>query len=604
MKRLAPKHLVPGVLLLLLCLYVGALFLYREAYAGQILPGVSVGSVAIGGLPQEEALLRIRTALAPALAQQDLVLDFPDPKQDTATPLAQMIQFREEVGSEAAAIGRSVGAPYWYAPFLLRFAPYTIPTESAIQINREALLQTLEKSGTSAEVIPATISYSRDATTGAFAPLIIPERDGYAVDIQTTVERMASAIALGRSSVEVAVADYRPASIRTSDLEPLIPTATQWLKGPVTLVRDTETLTLNTNTIGDLFSVTSTADGYALTLDQPRLANFFDGQAFTATSAPQDGWIRLTPSSTVEDLRIPTRGQVVNIEATKKNIEAALARSTNRQAKLEVETRYGVFTGPDAERLGIRELIGKGDSDFSGSPTNRRKNIALGAERLHAVIIPPGGVFSTMSTLGPITGEAGWLPELVIKGNQTIPEFGGGLCQIGTTAFRAALQSGLPIVERRNHSYRVRYYEPAGTDATLYDPAPDFKFKNDSAHHLLITKDLKQDTVSFLYWGTRDGRVASTTTPTVTNIIQPPPKKLIETTDLKPGEVKCTESAHAGATASFNYSVQYADGRQATSTFRSVYRPWQAVCLVGVEKLSSPNAVVTGPDETGLNNPG
>jgi vancomycin resistance protein YoaR len=105
--------------------------------------------------------------------------------------------------------------------------------------------------------------------------------------------------------------------------------------------------------------------------------------------------------------------------------------------------------------------------------------------------------------LGEIDGAHGWYQELVIKGNETVPEYGGGLCQVGSTSFRMALASGLEIVERRNHSYRVRYYEPAGTDATIYSPAPDFRFKNNTNHHILITSEIQGDMLAFYAWGTQ-----------------------------------------------------------------------------------------------------
>lgn len=603
MKLSSSKLLLPGLLFGLLFLYAGAIFAYQQAYAGRIMPGVSVSGVDIGSTTQEQALLTIREAVGPALTQSQLTVDFPDPKPDSSVSLAQVIGFKEAIASQAYAVGRKPGTRLWYAPFLLRAFPYTFEREAAFTIREDQLRSILEKSGTSVDASDAAFAYQVDPS-GAITVSITPERDGIQVDVDTTVERMKDAISFGEPRVQAAILAQTPATLRARDLEPLLPTANRWLSAPLTLTRDTETLSLTPSMIGDLLTATSTQAGQVLTLNDASLTNFLNGHPFTATSAPENGWIKLSTSSTIADIKVPTRGQIVDVAATKANMETALQKTTGRTAKLEVKTSYGVFEGEDAERLGIHELVGRGDSNFSGSPTNRRKNIAIGADRLHRALIKPGETFSTMKTLGPITGEAGWLPELVIKGNQTTPEFGGGLCQIGTTAFRAALNAGMPIMERRNHSYRVRYYEPAGTDATLYDPSPDFKFKNDSAHYLLITKDLRKDDVSFLIWGTKDGRAASTTTPVVTNIIQPPPKKTIETTDLKPGEIKCTESAHAGATASFDYSVLYADGRQATSTFRSVYRPWQAVCLVGVEKLSTPDGIVNGPDETGLNSPG
>ncbi|MCX6800168.1 MAG: VanW family protein, partial [Candidatus Falkowbacteria bacterium] len=140
-----------------------------------------------------------------------------------------------------------------------------------------------------------------------------------------------------------------------------------------------------------------------------------------------------------------------------------------------------------------------------------------------------------------------------------------------------------------NHSYRVPYYEPAGTDATIYDPWPDFKFKNDTNKYLLIQTFMEGSSLRFELWGTKDGRVASSTYPVIYNIVQPEPKKIIETADLKPGEEKCTEKAHAGADAYFDYSVVYPNGESKERRFKSHYVPWQEVCLFGVATSTEAN---------------
>lgn len=234
--------------------------------------------------------------------------------------------------------------------------------------------------------------------------------------------------------------------------------------------------------------------------------------------------------------------------------------------------------------LGIKEIIGTGHSNFAGSPNNRIHNIKNGSGSLNGLIIKPDEEFSLITALGEIDADNGYLPELVIKGNRTIPEYGGGLCQVGTTLFRTVVRSGLPVTARRNHSYRVSYYEPAGTDATIYDPWPDFKFINDTGNNILIQTRFDGNDMYFDFWGTKDGREITITDPTIYNIVPPGATKMIETTDLAPGEKKCTESAHAGADAYFDYTVVYPDGETKEERFSSHYIPWQAVCLVGVEE--------------------
>jgi len=160
---------------------------------------------------------------------------------------------------------------------------------------------------------------------------------------------------------------------------------------------------------------------------------------------------------------------------------------------------------------------------------------------------------------------------------------------VATTVFRSALGSGLPITSRRNHSYRVSYYEPAGTDATVYDPWPDFKFLNDTNNYVLIQSRIEGNDLYFDFWGTEDGRISTTTYPVIYNITPPPPTRIVETDELEPGQRKCTESAHNGADAYFDYIVTYPEGATTTPRqevrFNSHYIPWQEVCLVGKEDV-------------------
>ncbi|MBU4257314.1 VanW family protein, partial [Patescibacteria group bacterium] len=186
-------------------------------------------------------------------------------------------------------------------------------------------------------------------------------------------------------------------------------------------------------------------------------------------------------------------GLELNIEAALAEIENEFIQNQKNEIELAaVELKSGVQT-EKINNFGIKEIIGIGHSNFAGSPTNRRHNIKTGAQALNGILIKPDEEFSLNSALGEIDASTGYLPELVIKGNKTIPEYGGGLCQIGTTMFRGALDSGLPITMRRNHSYRVSYYEPAGTDATIYNPLPDLRFINDTGNYILIQSRIEGD---------------------------------------------------------------------------------------------------------------
>src|SRR3989344_3810983 len=163
-------------------------------------------------------------------------------------------------------------------------------------------------------------------------------------------------------------------------------------------------------------------------------------------------------------------------------------------------------TSDELRNMGIKEFVTVGESDFSNSPANRRHNIAVGLSKFQGHIIAKDEIFSFDKVLGPVDGRAGYLKELVIKGEQTIPDYGGGLCQVSTTAYRGIWEYGFPITQRKNHSYMVNHYSPQGTDATVYPPNIDMKFKNDSPGALLLQTHSEGDLAYFIYYGTKDER--------------------------------------------------------------------------------------------------
>lgn len=289
-------------------------------------------------------------------------------------------------------------------------------------------------------------------------------------------------------------------------------------------------------------------------------------------------------------------GRTLDEKRLAKDLEAAVnatADSDVAPIELVVEIIPPNITTADVNDLGIDEVLGVGTSSYRGSPFNRRANIQNGVDLLNGLLIAPGETFSLLKALSPFTTDNGYLPELVIKGDKITPEIGGGLCQIGTTTFRAAMNAGLPIIERRNHSLVVSYYnDPAngnpGTDATIYEPAPDFKFLNDTGHYILFQAENLTDTqeLRFTFWGTRDGRTASYSPPVVSRWIPVGETQYIETLDLEPGVEQC-QSSHIGADASFVYMVVSAQGAVSETTFESHYRPLPRICLVGVEELTA-----------------
>lgn len=164
--------------------------------------------------------------------------------------------------------------------------------------------------------------------------------------------------------------------------------------------------------------------------------------------------------------------------------------------------------------LGIQDIIARGVSNFKGSSKNRRTNIRVAVEKMRGVLVAPGKNFSFNDNVGDVSAKDGFVPEIVIKKDGLKPELGGGVCQVSSTIFRAVMASGMPIAERKNHSFPVNHYAPQGTDATTYTGVIDFKFTNDTPNYILLWPYFTDDdTLVFDIYGTDDGRRVEVSSP-------------------------------------------------------------------------------------------
>lgn len=304
---------------------------------------------------------------------------------------------------------------------------------------------------------------------------------------------------------------------------------------------------------------------------------------------------------------VPERGVVAEFAQAKEGIriksDELISEITNALLRLEesdtkeitiktnTEKQAPDYQTADVNNLGIKELLGRGTSKYAGSIASRVHNIALATSKFNGILIAPGDTFSFNQKLGDVSQETGYQQAYIIKEGATVLGDGGGVCQVSTTLFRAVLKAGLPIVERRAHAYRVSYYEqdsPPGLDATVYDPSPDFKFKNDTPAHLLIQAqaDTKAKTLTFEIYGTSDGRVSATTKPVVGSTVAPPEDLYIDDPTLPAGTIKQIDWKAWGAKVSFTYTVKRNEEIIFEKIFTSNYRPWQAKFLRGTKAVN------------------
>jgi len=363
--------------------------------------------------------------------------------------------------------------------------------------------------------------------------------------------------------------------------------------GPIILDHAGDKNTVSVSTIGGWIKTTPNGPNLEITFDHDAIVKYLSDLSAKYEQQAVDLDLEISAGE-VSNFQTPKDGIIVDKVAALDKIMTVLQNRSNASASSsQIELTDNVVhagVSDRAKQLGIKELIGTATTTFAGSTNNRIHNIKVGAEKLNGALILPGNQFSTINTLGPVDADHGFVQELVIKGPDTIPEYGGGLCQVSTTLFRAALNAGLPITERQNHSYRVSFYEKdgdgnkigPGLDATIYEPHPDLKFKNDTANSILVTDEVVGKKITFNFYGTSDGRTSKIIGPTILKLIQPDQDPQVEVTqNLQSGQTKQVEFAIVGAQTTATYEITYPDGTVKKQVFNSYYHPVQPKYEVG-----------------------
>lgn len=335
----------------------------------------------------------------------------------------------------------------------------------------------------------------------------------------------------------------------------------------------------------DLVNFLSFTNGF----DQDKIASWSANLATAINHPPQNATFQFTEGK-VTEFRPGKDGQNLDQKKTVDLMAQNLLKL--EQGEKEITTSLPIISQPpeiktaEVNTLGIKEMVGKGISYFRGSISSRIHNIQLASLKMNGILIPPGETFSFNKTLGDVSQSTGYQEAYIIKEGRTILGDGGGVCQVSTTLFRAALNAGLPILERQAHAYRVSYYEQnseVGLDATVFDPTADLKIKNDTPAHLLIQTqiDLKNSRLTFELYGTSDGRKTTLSKSRIWDQTPPPPDLYQDDPTLPQGTTKQIDWKAWGAKVAFDYHVERNGEILQNRTFYSNYRPWQAIFLQG-----------------------
>ena len=574
-------------LLVFFCLVIVLpIVIYQNLYQDKIYSGLFIDGINLGGLTQNQAIDRFNKNID-NLKEKGLNFYYQDKKlrveMTTMSPTDpdlsyQLLNFNTDLMVQKAFnFGRDkdfltnlqnqLKAVFGQKEIDLTYTLKETELKDILKQN----FQGFENPGQDAQIV-----FGSD---GSIA--IAKETSGYAIDYDKAIADFKKNINLvSINSVELKMKPTVPA-VGQNEAEKLIPDIAEILKTEkIILSYKDKKWTINKDEFKNWLSFKK-EDGVVKIIFNPDLVNQkLQAIAAEINVAPQDAKFTLNEGK-VTEFKPSLPGLELDLEQTLNKISQEFFIDKKTEIEILVKESAPAVKTEEVNNLGIKELIGTGVSDFSGSHVNRIKNIKNAVVHLNGILIKPGE-FSLVDAIGPVDASTGYFPEFVIKGDRTIPEYGGGLCQIGTTMFRAALYSGLPVTERQPHSYIVSYYKPIGMDATIYGPHPDLKFINDTGNYLLLQIKIEGTKLIFELWGTSDGRKVEITDPVLYNWTSQPADRLIENPDLKPGEKKLMEKGRSGADAHFYRYLTMPGQEKKEEIWRSHYVAWPNIYEVGV----------------------
>lgn len=237
------------------------------------------------------------------------------------------------------------------------------------------------------------------------------------------------------------------------------------------------------------------------TYNETKLSNFItnickqiDIDEVDATILIEDtGAIKTTPSS---------EGKEVEVSKLKEDIYNMISNKQLENIKIPVKITVPSILTEDVNS--IDTVLGQFTTTFNDN-NSRGSNIHVAAQHTSNKLIMPFEEFSYNNSTGARTWNNGYKTAKVIVGGKYVNGEGGGVCQVSTTIYNAALLSGMEITEVHNHSF-VSHYVPAGRDATVSYGYIDFKFKNPLRHPIYIKNIVNKGIITSKIYGCSQDR--------------------------------------------------------------------------------------------------
>jgi vancomycin resistance protein YoaR len=588
---------------------MGGVAAYEFRYLDHIYPGVQVSGIPLAGLTLNEAEQAIADGLTPypgppvILRYGERTWSFTPDSLGVAVDARATAKQAFAVGRSAVAVPTGPGpqgalSGQWHS-FLQDLADQWQALRHGYSVTPQTTLEEGKVTYSLMQIARDIDTSPREGslTVSGLDVISVPGQSGREVDVEETRQALLAAARAGQGGgVALLVQDRQPVVTSVADAAAQV---TALLSQPLSLVTQgsdgTQRFAVDRPTLRQWLQMTMVPDGNGRVtlhaqMDRDQVTAYLQELAAQVNRPVQNAALNFNADSKQLTVLKPSQvGQEMDIKAGVAAIEAVIsttqpiAATEPRAISIPVAIVHPKIDSSKVAEMGITDLISQGATVFKGSSNDRTHNIVNAAGKFTNVVVAPGDDFSFDDNVGDVTAANGFVEGLVIAAERTAVGIGGGVCQVSTTAFRAALNGGFPITQRYAHGYVVGWYGKPGMDATIYTPDVDFRFRNDTGHYILVRSgvDLDKGELTFYIYGTPTGRKVEIADPVITNVKESPAPLYQLDKTLASGTVKQVDWAVKGLDALVVRKVTEPDGTVREDKITSHYQPWRAIYLYG-----------------------
>lgn len=297
-------------------------------------------------------------------------------------------------------------------------------------------------------------------------------------------------------------------------------------------------------------------------------------------------------------------GKTIDKDELHNKLVESINENTSNEQELtfELKDQEATIKSTDLEKITGR--ISEFSTHYNNTGDGRVRNMEIAAGIISGTIVMPGEEFSYNALIGDTTPDKGYEKANTYVGNKVVPDYGGGICQVSTTLYRAVMRANIRSTERMNHSLTVSYSEP-GLDATVANGVVDYKFVNTYDFPIYIYGYVSGGVVNFSIYGNVEA-VGNKTYELVNEIHEKyePKKKYEEDSTMEEGVEKVVSYGMPGYKAS-SYQVTYENGVEVNREFiaTDIYMTTDTVVKKGTKKKEEPKKEEPKKEETEAQKP-